>query len=120
MHTITEVDDYISALPAWQQAVCRRVRELIHQAEPEMTEVIKFTIRPYFTLQGNVCALLATKDHVNIFIYDPVAPDPTGLVNQGQANATARAIQLFEGDELDGEAFKALVRAVADNNRRGG
>lgn len=88
------IDEYINALPDWQQAICNQVRQLIHQAEPEIVETIKFTNRPYFTFEGNVCALLATKDHVNVFIYDPIAPDPTGLINRGQDNATARSIQL--------------------------
>ena len=60
------VDDYINGLPQWQQVICVRMRELIHQAEPEIEEVIKFTNRPYFVLKGIVCALLATKEHVKI------------------------------------------------------
>jgi hypothetical protein len=117
---LPEVDAYIGTLPSWQQEVCMYVRRLIHEADPEITEQIKFTNRPYFTLQGNICALQATKDHVNVFIYDPIAPDPTNLINQGQQNATARSIQLYQGDVIDPKAFKALVKAVADNNRAGG
>ena len=64
------VDAYIEALPDWQQVICREVRDLIHAADPEVVETIKFTNRPYFVLQGNVCALLAAKDHVNVFLYD--------------------------------------------------
>lgn len=120
MKTIPKVDNYISTLPDWQQAICNNVRSLIHQAEPEITEEIKFTNRPYFTLQGNVCALLATKDHVNVFIYDPIAPDPAGLINQGHDNATARSIQIYENDSIDEQAFIKLIQAVANNNRHGG
>jgi len=114
------IDEYISSLPSWQNTLCTHVRELIHKAEPEIVETIKFSTRPYFTLQGNVCALLATKDHVNIFIYDPVAPDPAGIINQGQDNATARAIQLYQQDALDDEAFMNLIKAVVNNNHAGG
>jgi len=71
-------------------------------------------------LNGNVCALLATKDHVNVFIYDPIAPDPEGIINQGHDNTTARAIQLYENDTVNESAFKTLIKAVADNNRAGG
>jgi hypothetical protein len=120
MRTIQEVDDYISSLPKWQQAVCSRVRDLIHQAEPSIVEEIKFKSRPYFTLEGNVCALLAAKDHVNVFIYDPIAPDPSGIINQGHGNETARSIQLYEGDALNEKAFVELIKAVANNNRNGG
>jgi hypothetical protein len=120
MTAIPEIDSYISSLPNWQQAVCKQVRDLIHQAEPDIVEVIKFKNRPYFTLAGNVCALLAAKDHVNIFIYDPIAPDPAGIINQGHGNATARSIQLYESDELDRKAFLELIKTVAENNRKGG
>jgi hypothetical protein len=115
-----QVDAYISSLPDWQRGVCQDIRQLIHRAEPRIAEEIKFTNRPYFTFHGNVCALLATKDHVNVFIYDPIAPDPKGLINQGQGNTTARSIQIYQGQSFDGTAFVELIRAVAANNARGG
>ena len=116
----TRIDEYINTLPDWQQTICNQVRQFIHQAEPEIVETIKFTNRPYFTFDGNVCALLATKDHVNVFIYDPIAPDPTGLINQGQDNATARSIQLYKDQSINQQAFINLIRAVVTNNRAGG
>ena len=114
------VDEYINSLPDWQQAICNQVRQSIHQAEPDIVETIKFTNRPYFTLDGNVCAFLAAKDHVNVFIYDPIAPDPTGLINHGQDNATARSIQIYKDQSIDQQAFMNLIRAVVANNRAGG
>ncbi|HOQ53614.1 MAG TPA: DUF1801 domain-containing protein [Micropruina sp.] len=118
--TDPRVDDYLATMPAWQADFARRVRVLLHEADPELEETIKRTRQPYFVLQGNVAAFLGTKDHLNVFIYDPIAPDPTGLINQGRGNATARSIQLFEGDELDEAALLALFRAVIANNRAGG
>ena len=114
------VDDYIDALPQWQRAVAQRVRELVHEADPEVEEVIKRRVQPYFVLEGNICALLGAKDHLNVFIYDPIAPDPHGLVNQGRNNATARGIQIRRDDELDESALLELFRAVIANNRAGG
>ena len=114
------VDDYIATLPAWQQEICQQVRDLVHRADPAVSETIKRTNRPYFELDGNICALLAAKDHVNVFIYDPIAPDPAGIINQGQGNATSRAIQVRQGDELNQRALLALFRAVIANNRAGG
>src|SRR5205807_2765093 len=71
------VDAYIDALPEWQQAICREVRDLVHAADPEVAETIKRTRQPYFVLQGNICALLAAKTHVNVFLYDgAIVPDP--------------------------------------------
>ena len=114
------VDDYIAALPDWQQRICREVREIVHAADPEIEETIKRTVQPYFVLQGNVCALLATKDHVNVFIYDPIAPDPEGIINQGHGNATARSVQIYRGDVINGSALRSLLQAVIANNRAGG
>lgn len=114
------IDDYIATLPQWQQNVCQKIRQLVHRAEPDIVETIKRTNRPYFTLQGNVCALLGMKDHVNVFIYDPIAPDPEHVINQGQGNATARAIQIYQEDKLNEVAFMKLINAVASNNRSGG
>jgi hypothetical protein len=120
MKTNDLIDAYISSLPLWQQTVCQQVRDLIHEAEPNIVEEIKFKNRPYFTLEGNVCALLGAQDHINVFIYDPIAPDPAGIINQGHDNTTARSIQLYEGDTLDSKAFINLIKTVVDNNRNGG
>lgn len=114
------VDDYLNSLPAWQGAMAQRVRTLLHEADADIEETIKRSRLPYFVLHGNVAALLGTTDHLNVFIYDPIAPDPTGLINQGHGNATARTVQLFEGDEPDDAALVALFRAVIANNRVGG
>ena len=118
--TDSRVDQYINALPDWQQTICRRVRDLVHAADPAVTETIKRTNRPYFTLNGNICALLAAKDHVNVFLYDPIAPDPEGIINQGQGNLTARAIQIRQGETMNEHALTNLFRAVIANNRAGG
>ena len=118
--TDPRVDDYIATLPGWQQKVCRQVRDLVHAADPEVTETIKRTKQPYFVLHGNICALLGTKDHLNIFIYDPIAPDPEGIINQGQGNQTARSIQVYQGETLNERALLNLFRAIVANNRAGG
>lgn len=114
------VDDYLRSLPGWQQEVCARVRDTVHLADRAVQETIKRTTLPYFVLDGNICALVGTKDHVNILIYDPIAPDPHQIINQGHGNATARAIQVYENDNLDHAALLELFRAVIANNRAGG
>ena len=118
--TDPRVDAYIQTLPDWQQGLCHQVRDLAHEADPEVTETIKRTKQPYFTLYGNICALLGAKDNLNIFIYDPIAPDPEGLINQGQGNLTARTIQVRQGETLNQRALLNLFRAVIANNRAGG
>jgi len=115
------VDAYIDALPPWQQEICRRLRDLIHAADPEITETIKRTVQPYFVLQGNVCALLAARDHVNLFLYDgAIVPDPEGIITGGQGNQTARMISFRRGEPIRARPLKAMLRQIAANNRAGG
>jgi hypothetical protein len=115
------VDDYIGALPAWQQAICREVRELVHAADPEVTETIKFGNRPYFVLQGNICALLAARDHVNVFLYDgAIVPDPEGIITGGHDNTTARTVAVRQGERVNAPALLAMFRQIIANNRAGG
>ena len=120
MNTADMIDNYIQSLPDWQQRICDKARILIHRADPDIVEEIKFTNRPYFTHKGNVCALLAAKNHVNVFIYDPIAPDPSGIINQGHDNQTARAIQITKDTFPDEEAFIELIKSVVSNNEKGG
>jgi len=115
------VDDYIDALPDWQQAICREVRELAHAADPEVAETIKFGVRPYFVLRGNICALLAAKDHVNIFLYDgAIVPDPEGIITGGHNNTTARTVAIRRGEPINVAALTAIFRHIIANNRAGG
>jgi hypothetical protein len=115
------VDAYIDALPDWQQAICREVRDLVHAADPEVTETIKRTNRPYFVLEGNICALLAAKDHVNVFLYDgAIVPDPEGIITAGHDNKTARTVAVRPGETLNAPALTAMFKHIIGNNRAGG
>jgi hypothetical protein len=115
------VDAYIDALPGWQQAICREVRDLVHAADPGVTETIKRTRQPYFVLDGNVCALLAAKDHVNVFLYDgAMVPDPDGIITGGHGNKTARTVAVREGEPINAAALTAMFRQIIANNRAGG
>jgi hypothetical protein len=119
--TDSRVDDYIDVLPDWQQAICRRLRDLIHAADPELVETIKRTVQPYFVLEGNVCALLATKDHVNLFLYDGgIVPDQEGIISTGHENKTARTISFYRGDPINESALTAMLEQIIANNRAGG
>ena len=115
------VDAYIDALPDWQQAVCREVRDLVHVSDPEVTETIKRNVQPYFVLEGNICALLATRDHVNVFLYDgAIVPDPEGIITGGHDNETARTVAIYEGEPVNAAALKAMFEQIIANNRAGG
>ncbi len=115
------VDAYIDALPDWQQAICREVRDLIHAADPEIVETIKYRDRPYFVLEGNVCALLAAKNWVNVFLYDgAIVPDPENIITAGHDNTSARQISIRQGEPINAPALTAMLREIIANNRAGG
>lgn len=115
------VDAYIDALPDWQQTICREVRELVHAVDDEVTETIKRTDRPYFVLQGNICALLAARDHVNVFLYDGgIVPDPHGIITAGQDNKTARTVAFRQGEAIRAAPLTDMFRNIIANNRAGG
>jgi hypothetical protein len=115
------VDAYIDALPEWQQAICQEVRDLAHAVDPELAETVKFRGRPYFVLEGNVCALLAAKEHVNVFLYDGgIVPDPEGIVTGGHDNATARTVAVRRGERLNAPALAAMLAQIVADNRAGG
>jgi hypothetical protein len=115
------VDAYIDALPGWQQDICREVRDLVHAADPEVTETIKRTVQPYFVLHGNICALLAAKNHVNVFLYDgAIVPDPEGIITGGHGNSTARTVAVREGETINAPALTAMFKQIIANNRAGG
>ena len=119
--TDPRVDAFIDALPEWQRRICREVRDLVHAADAEVVETIKRTRQPYFVLQGNVCALLAAKDHVNIFLYDgAIVPDPQGIITSGHDNKTARMIAIRDGDTINAPALTTMFRQIIANNRAGG
>ncbi len=115
------VDDYIDALLDWQQAICREVRDLVHAADPAVAETVKFKVRPYFVLEGNVCALLAAKDHVNVFLYDgAIVPDPEGIITGGHDNTTARTVAFRRGEPINAAALTTMFKQIIANNRAGG
>lgn len=117
----SRVDEYIDALPEWQQEICREVRELVHAADPEVVETIKRRGQPYFVLDGNICALLAAKDHVNVFLYEGgIVPDPEGIITAGHGNKTARTVAIGFEDKVNRPALKAMFEQIIANNRAGG
>jgi hypothetical protein len=115
------VDEYIGSLPDWQRAICQRVRDLVHDADPEVAETIKFSGRPYFVLRGNICALQAAKDHVNVFLYDGgIVPDPEGIITGGHDNATGRTVAFRQEEPINAPALTAMIRQIIADNRAGG
>ena len=115
------VDAYIDALPDWQGDICSRIRDLVHSADPGVQETIKRTVQPYFVLDGNICALLTARDHVNVFLYDgAIVPDPEGIITAGHDNQTARTVAFRRDDPINERALLAMFRQIIANNRAGG
>jgi hypothetical protein len=72
-------------------------------------------------LQGNICALLAAKDHVNVFVYDGgIVPDPEGIITAGHDNKTARTVAFRRGEVINAPALTEMFRRIIANNRAGG
>ena len=115
------VDAWIGALPEWQRDIFRQVREIVHEADPAVEETIKRTVQPYFVLDGNICAFLATRDHVNVFLYDgAIVPDPEGIITAGHDNLTARTVAFRRDEAINERALLAMFRQIIANNRAGG
>jgi hypothetical protein len=115
------VDAYLDALPAWQRDIGQRVRDLVHEADPEISETIKRTVQPYFVLDGNVCALLGARDHLNVFLYDgAIVPDPEGIITAGHHNQTARTVGIRRDEPINEGALLTMFRQIIANNRVGG
>jgi hypothetical protein len=97
------------------------VRDLVHAADREVVETIKRTRQPYFVLEGNICALLAARDHVNVFLYDGgIVPDPEGIITAGHTNVTARTVAIRRGERINAPALSAMFKEIIANNRAGG
>ena len=78
-----------------------------------MRETIKRRDRPYFVLDGNVCAILAAKDHVNLFLYDgAIVPDPEGLITGGHDNKSARTIADYRADPIEARPLTTMLKQI--------
>ena len=94
---------------------------MVHAADSDVAETIKRTRQPYFVLQGNICALLAAKDHVNIFLYDgAIVPDPDAIITAGHNNKTARTVAVRRDETINAPALSAMFKQIIANNRAGG
>jgi hypothetical protein len=72
-------------------------------------------------LQGIICATLAAKDHVNVFLYDgAIVPDPEGIITAGHENKTARTVAVRQDEPINTPALTAMFKHIIANNRAGG
>lgn len=125
MDGATLIDRRIEALADWRGETLSAVRALILEADPQIVEQTKWAKPtntagvPVWSHGGIVCTGEVYSDKVKLtFAHGATLPDPHGLFNAGLQSSSRRAIDLLQGDELNGEAFKALVRSAVEANLR--
>ncbi len=117
------IDSKIASLGDWRGETLAKLRALIREADPEVVEQVKWRKPnnpagvPVWEHAGIVCTGETYKDKVKLtFARGAALDDPKRLFNSSLEGNTRRALDLFEGDEIDGEAFKALFREAAAFN----
>ena len=111
------IDAKIKELSDWRGETLARVRTLIKQADPEVVEEWKWRGVPVWSHAGMICTGETYKNVVKMtFAKGASLEDPSGLFNASLEGNTRRAIDLHEGDEIDEEALKALIRAAVALN----
>jgi hypothetical protein len=118
-----DIDAKIESLPDWRGKTLTRLRQLIRQADPQVSEDVKWRKAsnplgvPTWSHDGIICTGEIYKDKVKLtFARGASLDDPKGLFNSSLEGNTRRAIDICEGQDIDEAAFKALIRAAADLN----
>ena len=112
------IDQRIRELAGWRGETLARMRALILEADPEMTEEWKWS-SPVWSHNGIVCTGEAYKNVVKLtFAKGAKIRDPSRLFNSSLEGNTRRAIDIHEGDKVDARAFKALIEAAVAQNAK--
>jgi hypothetical protein len=111
------IDARIAELGDWRGETLARMRALIHEAEPDVEETWKWKGTPVWERDGVICTGESYKDKVKLtFAKGAALDDPAGLFNSSLDGNVRRAIDIPEGEEIDADAFRELVRAAAALN----
>ena len=112
-----QIDAKIQALGDWRGETLARIRSLIHEADPDVVEEVKWRGVPVWSHAGIICTGETYKQVVKMtFAKGASLEDPSGLFNSSLEGATRRAIDVREGEKIDEEALKALIRAAVALN----
>ena len=110
------IDERIEGLAGWRGEALARMRKLILEADPEVTEEWKWG-GPVWSHHGIICTGESYKNAVKLtFAHGASVPDPKRLFNSSLEGATRRAIDIHEGEKVDATAFKALIKAAVARN----
>ncbi|EEG09225.1 DUF1801 domain-containing protein [Pseudogulbenkiania ferrooxidans] len=111
------IDQRIAELGDWRGAALSRMRQLIKEADPDVVEEWKWMGTPVWSHDGIICTGESYKSIVKLtFAKGALLQDPAKLFNSSLDGNTRRAIDIHEGEEIDADAFKALIRAAIDLN----
>lgn len=117
------IDEIIATTPDWRGAAFSNLRRIIHEADPDIVEEVKWRRptnpmgAPVFEHAGIVCTGALLKGRVRLsFASGANLPDPAGLFNAALEGNKMRAIDHYEGDQVDEDALKRLVRAAVEHN----
>ena len=111
------IDQRIQELGGWRAETLARMRALIHEADPDVTEEVKWMGTPVWSHNGIICTGEAYKEVVKLtFAKGASIPDPKGLFNSSLEGNTRRAIDIREGEKVDARAFKTLIKAAVARN----
>ncbi|HTY38206.1 MAG TPA: DUF1801 domain-containing protein [Bacteroidota bacterium] len=111
------IDQKLRDLAGWRGETLSRMRALILEADPEMIEEWKWMGTPVWSHDGNVCTGETYKNVVKLtFARGAALPDPSHLFNSSLEGNTRRAIDIREGEMVEAEAFKSLIRAAVALN----
>ena len=120
-----QIDRVIAELGDWRGPTFSRLRELVKEADPEIVEELKWkrpanpTGSPVYSHNGIICTGAILKNSVRLtFFRGAFLNDPSGLFNFGLDSNTRRAIDLFEGEKINGSALKNLVRQAVEVNTK--
>ena len=117
------IDDLIAKTPDWRGATFAKLRKIIHDADPEITEELKWRRpsnpmgAPVFSHEGDVCLMVIFKNKVKMTFPEGASlPDPDKLFNDELEGNKWRAIDIYEGDKINESALKALIRSGVEHN----
>ena len=114
---VRRIDKFIADHDDWRGETMARIRGIIHQVAPDVIEDWKYMGSPFWSHEGILGHGNIFKAKVKLTLHHGAhLPDPSGLFNASLNASQSRAIDLFEGDEIDVDALKALLRAAMDYN----